>query len=293
MRINLVHNNGAGDGHYNRDSLLQLIRGHGHEVAYFDVTDDWQPSSQAPADLIVAAGGDGTVEKVARRLAGSGIPIGVLPLGTANNVATALGIAATPVPELVASWARAEHRPFDTGHARGQGDAFRFVESVGMGLLAESIAEITEGSAGYVDTLDDAQERMDAAIEVLRGTLGRLEPTPMTLIIDGEPMSGDYLMIEVMNFGCAGPNLCLAPGGVEADGLFDIVVAHADNRSQLIEALHHSRPGIHGSHSLPVYRAGHVILNSAEYRLHLDDQLRECSGPIELTAERHGLTFLV
>lgn len=293
MRVILIHNTGAGDSLYNRDSLLALIRKHGHEVAYFAATDAWQSSVKPPVDVVVAAGGDGTVEDVARHLAGSGIPIGVLPLGTANNVASALGIAATPVPELVASWTQAERRVFDTGCLAAQHETFRFVESVGVGLLAESIAEITQGNAGYVDRLDDAEARMDAAIEVLRATLRRLEPTHMDLVVDGQELSGDYLLVEVMNFGCAGPNLCLVPEAVHSDGLFDVVLADVSHRTQLMDELPLYRRGHHPSTPLPVHPASRLVLNAKELRLHLDDQLRACPGPVELTVEPGSLTFLV
>ncbi len=293
MQVILVHNSGAGDSLHDRDSLLALIRRHGHEVTYFAATDPWQSSARPPVDVVVAGGGDGTVEDVARHLAGSGIPIGVLPLGTANNVASALGIAATPIPELVASWPQAERRVFDTGRLTVQHKTFRFVESVGVGLLTESIAEITQGSAGFVDRLDDAEARMDAAIEVLRATLRHLEPTHMELVVDGQEMSGDYLLVEVMNFGCAGPNLCLVPDAVHSDGLFDIVLADVSHRAQLMDELPLYRCGRHPSSPLPVYSASHVVMNGTEFRLHLDDELRACRGSVELTVEPGSLTFLV
>lgn len=294
MQIILVHNTGAGDRDYDEDALLALLHEHGHLVQFFDTTDDWQPAVQTPIELVVAAGGDGTVEDVARHLAGSGIPIGVLPLGTANNVASALGIAATPIPDLVASWAHAQRRPFDTGSAITGGETFRFVESVGVGLLAEAIAEITHGSAGYVDRLAAAEERMAAAIDVLRQTLRRLEPAHIELVIDGQRISGDYLLVEVMNFGCAGPNLRLAPDAAEADGLFDIVLADAGHRTQLLEDLPVYQQGKRPSIPLSIYRGRRVILSSHGQRLlHVDDELRRYEGPVELTVEPRALTFLV
>ena len=293
MQVILIHNTGAGDGHYDEDSLVSLIREHGHQVQSFAATDDWKRSVQSPVELAVAAGGDGTVEDVARHLAFSGIPIAVLPLGTANNVASALGIAATPIPELVASWAHAERRPVDTGRATTHGHAFRFVESVGVGLLAESIAEITQGSAAYVDQLADAEERIDAAIDVLQRTLRRLQPTHTELVIDGQHFSGDYVLVEVMNFGCAGPNLSLAPDAAHADGLFDIVLADAGHRRQLLEDLPLYQQGSRPSVPLPVYRGRHVILSAIGHQLHLDDELRTYQGPVELSVEPQALTFLV
>jgi diacylglycerol kinase (ATP) len=294
MQIILVHNTGAGDGDYDEDALLALMRAHGHQVQFFETTDDWQPYARSPVELVVAAGGDGTVEDVARHLAGSGIAIGVLPLGTANNVATALGIAATPIPELVASWAHARRRPFDTGRATTQGEAFRFVESVGVGLLAEAIAEITQGRAGHVNRLAAAEERMAAAVDVLQRMLRRLEPSHVELVIDGQHVSGDYLLAEVMNFGRAGPNLRLATNAAEADGLFDIVLAEVHHREQLLEDLPVYQQGRRPSIPLSIHRGRHVILSVDGHRLlHVDDELREYQGPVELTVEPRALTFLV
>jgi diacylglycerol kinase family enzyme len=106
-------------------------------------------------------------------------------------------------------------------------------------------------------------------------------------------MSGDYLLVEVMNFGCAGPNLCLVPDAVHADGLFDIVVADVSHRAQMIDELPLYRRGRHPASPLPVYSASHVVMNAPEFRLHLDDELRACSGSVELTVEPGALTFLV
>ena len=295
MHILLVHNSDAGDGHYDAASLLSLIRAQGHQVEYVEATDDWKPLTQSRVELVVAAGGDGTVEDVARHLAGSGIPIGVLPLGTANNVASALGISETPIPELVAGWVGADRWPFDTGLATIEGRAMRFVESVGVGLLTETFRRITRGSAGYVDRLADANERMDAAIEVLRETLRHLEPTSVELTIDGRPLSGEYLLLEVMNFGCAGPSLCLVPDAAQADGLFDVVLADVGHRERLIAdlPLYQRRNDSLAPPRLPAYRGRHVILRSESLQLHFDDQLLRCRGPVELTIEPQALTFIV
>lgn len=293
MRILLVHNSSAGDTAHNRDWLETLVRGAGHEVQYCAATEDWKSAiDDAQSDLIVAAGGDGTVADVARHLAGRGVPLGVLPLGTANNIAGALGIDSRPAPEIVAGWTEREPRPFDTGRAVGQGVHFRFVESVGLGLLAESIAEITEGDAGYVDELDAAEARMDAAIEVLRRTLQQLTPTRVELELDGRRLAGEYLLVEIMNFGRAGPNLALAPGAIPDDGLFEIVVAEEQHRAALLADL----PGYRRAQAvvapLPVYRAAHVKMNCERCRLHLDDQIQQHSGLLEMTVEPRSLRFL-
>lgn len=293
MRILLVYNSGAGDADHSRESLIGLIEQHGHDVASFAATDDWKSAADGSVELIVAAGGDGTVGDVARHVAGSSVPVGVIPLGTANNVASALGLASLSIPELVASWACGRRRPCDIGRATGPEGVFRFIESVGVGLLAESIAAIAGGGAAHVHQPGAAGERMDAAIEVLRETLRTLEPVTADLVLDGQPIRGDYLLLEIMNFGGAGPNLSLVPHGASADGLFDVVMADDRHRTQLIEDLPRYRFPQRPAASLPMYTARHVTLTCKDCRCHVDDQLRVCREPIELTVERHAVTFLV
>ena len=133
------------------------------------------------------------------------------------------------------------------------------------------------------DWLDDAEARMDAAIAVLRATLRHLEPTHMDLVVDSQEISGDYVLVEVMNFGCAGPNLCLVPDAVYADGLFDIVLADVSHRAQLMDELPLYRRGHRPSSPLPIHSATRLVQNAKEFRLHLDDQLRTCRGSVELT----------
>jgi diacylglycerol kinase (ATP) len=291
MRILLVHNIGAGDEGHDREWIADLIRQHGHAVEHL-ASDDWKTAVNDTFDLIVAAGGDGTVANVARFVAGGTIPMGVLPLGTANNVARSLGIADTPIPEIVASWAHAKPRLFDTGRAIGA-QAFRFIESVGVGLLADGIAEITEGRAGYVDRLNASDERMDAAIDVLRHTLRNLEPVHVDLVLDGHRMPGDYLLVEVMTFGGAGPNLNLAPDADPADGLLDVVLVDERHRDRLVEELPRYRAGHRPPPPLPVHRASRVELTVGNRWVHLDDQLRNDEPHLVLTLEPLALSFLV
>src|SRR5438067_1635676 len=115
MRVTLLHNPKAGRGHPTGAELTELIRAAGHKVRYRSTKEGKYPRVlDAPADLVVAAGGDGTIRKVAVRLVGRGVPLTIIPLGTANNIATSLGICGPPA-ELVAGWPRARRRKLDVG----------------------------------------------------------------------------------------------------------------------------------------------------------------------------------
>src|SRR4051812_14757978 len=90
MRVTLIYNPGAGDDDQpGAGDLERLVRAAGHEIACVSSKDaGWEAALDRPADVIAVAGGDGTVGRVARRLAGRNVPLTMLPMGTANNIAT-------------------------------------------------------------------------------------------------------------------------------------------------------------------------------------------------------------
>src|SRR5262245_4822879 len=103
MRISLIHNQASGR-RVALPSLRALIEREGHElVRVVDHSADASRAADPPAELVVAAGGDGTVADAIRATAGSDLPLAVLPLGTANNIAFALG-ASGPIEDQVRSW---------------------------------------------------------------------------------------------------------------------------------------------------------------------------------------------
>src|SRR5688572_33077090 len=90
VRVVLFHNEDAGDGSSVHE-ITSLLKRHGHRLV--QVVDKELRVEQIVAsqpDLVVAAGGDGTVATVARVLAGRKLPFAILPLGTANNIAKSL-----------------------------------------------------------------------------------------------------------------------------------------------------------------------------------------------------------
>ena len=119
MRVLLVHNPKSGDDDHGGDQLIELITRAGHEVTYHKAKRSWQSALDSEPDLVVAAGGDGTVSEVARAIGGRNMLVTALPLGTANNIAGWLGIAGVPVDQLVMNWDDGDMQPFDVGVADG------------------------------------------------------------------------------------------------------------------------------------------------------------------------------
>ena len=92
-------------------------------------------------DALVVAGGDGTVSQAAGALVGGHVPMAILPLGTANNIAVSLGLD-RPLPELIAGWPAARRRALDVGMARGDWGERLFLEAVGTGLIPWGMAAV-------------------------------------------------------------------------------------------------------------------------------------------------------
>jgi diacylglycerol kinase family enzyme len=295
MRVLMLHNPGAGGRGPDADALLGLIRDAGHDASCISSKDeDWAQRLEDSADLLVAAGGDGTVAQLGRTTVGRDVPIAILPLGTANNIASMLGIADQAPEALIAGWAGAERRPFDVGVARGPWGTFRFFESVGLGLLARSMAHVDHGPAGIVNELGDPVTRLAAARNVFESVLETLTPTEVRLALDGADLSGRFLVVEAMNGAAAGPALRLTHAGNPHDGLIDVVLAGETERQDLMRHLQH--PDASASTPLRIRQGRRLTIDCASCLLHLDDEL--WSGTtgdqqIVLTVEPGALTFLV
>ena len=118
MRVLLIHNPKAGDRKHGKKQLMASLTRCGHQAFYQSIKErGWKKAFKKPVDLVIAAGGDGTVHKTAWQLMDSGIPLAILPLGTANNLARSLGFTES-VDEILQSLHCGKSQPFDVGVAR-------------------------------------------------------------------------------------------------------------------------------------------------------------------------------
>jgi diacylglycerol kinase family enzyme len=207
MQLIVAHNPTAGDGSWDANRVERLLRGAGHEPRFVSTKKkDWRTALRGEPDAFVAAGGDGTVHKVVHALEGRDVPIAILPLGTANNVAYAFGYDATDDPAArVAGWPVNE-KIFHLARAEKDGQRQTFLESVGIGAFADMVSNSRSGgkkSSPAVALLAIRQALVKRLLEA--------KPVAITARFDGETVSGEYLMFECLNLPWYGPRLRLAP----------------------------------------------------------------------------------
>jgi diacylglycerol kinase (ATP) len=233
VKISLVYNPTAGGGQ-TKDDLVQLLTAAGHTVRARSSKNNWQKLLQDPGDVVVAAGGDGTVRKVALAAAGSEVPFAILSFGTANNIGKTLGHVGE-TRELVDAWDAALERslPFDLGVAAADWGEERFVEAVGGGWLADLLA--SEKTIAHPTAL--LGRETDRALHVLAELLEQATPEIWGVTADGSDRSGEYLAVELLNVAFAGPNIPLAADASPTDGLLDLVLIGPDDREPILRYL--------------------------------------------------------
>ena len=277
-------------------ALKKLLAEHGHEVRYQSAKEDgWKKALAKEADLVVVAGGDGTVGRVTRRMAGRGVPMALLPSGTANNIARTLGQLDRPFEELLRGWESARRVNLDVAVASGPWGERYFVEGLGIGLFAALLArsEIAQPKRRR-DPVEDALRR-------LQRQAASCEAIEVAARLDDEDISGRYLMLEALNLRYVGPNLHLAPESEPGDGLFDVVLVTEAERSRLVHYFEQWQENRERLSVLPSRKGRRLELEWTGVELHIDDKLRpktsakpkEMAGLVEARVGGETAEFLV
>jgi diacylglycerol kinase (ATP) len=176
-------------------------------------------------DAIAVAGGDGTINEVVNGLAGSSLPLAILPLGTANVLAAEIGLPRR-IAELARIAALAPARPVWPGEAQADGAPAgrRFLVMAGLGFDAE-----------VVEHLDLALKRRTGKFAYVVSIFGRLRdyrPCSYRALLDGVPADGASLVAAKSHF--YGGRFVLAPAArLDEPGLEVVLFKHAGRRAAI------------------------------------------------------------
>jgi YegS/Rv2252/BmrU family lipid kinase len=169
---------------------------------------------RAGVDLVLASGGDGTITACVAGVAGTGIPLGVLPCGTGNLLARNLGLPSSLDEALGVALTGADRR-LDVGMANGR----PFVVMAGIGFDAQLLAGASE----------QLKKRVGWAAYVLSAVPHlRERPVRVTLRADNGPPQRRWANgVIVGNVGSLRGNVRLLPDAVPDDGVLDVAVLTA------------------------------------------------------------------
>jgi YegS/Rv2252/BmrU family lipid kinase len=178
-------------------------------------------SAAGRADLVIVGGGDGTLNCAAAGLVATGLPMGILPLGTANDLARTLGIGADPVraAEIIVA---GHQRQIDLGDVNGR----LFFNVASIGFSADLARELTSeakrrwGTLGYVI----ASARL----------LFRTRPFTAFIEHDGETVKVKTVQIAVGNGRHYGGGMTMDPEAEPDDGMFHVYSLEVDRWWHLV-----------------------------------------------------------
>lgn len=203
------------------------IRANWDHSLWFETTEDDPGVGQAKqalaenTDVVMAAGGDGTVRAVAHALRGTGVPLGLLPSGTGNLLARNLDLTLDDVEHAIDTAFTGRNRSIDVGTVEaerpdGTRSTDTFLVMAGVGLDAQMIANTNSELKKKVGWL----AYVDAIARSLKGS----NRVRMRFSVDDSPvrnMSAHTVLVG--NCGSLPGNILLLPDAAVDDGVFDVV----------------------------------------------------------------------
>ena len=192
----------------------------------------------AGVEIVVGAGGDGTLQEIGRALESTGVALGIIPAGCCNDFARAVGLLRSDSPErLAAVLIRGLQRAVDLG----QVGPHRFLTVATFGL-GSAVNRFVQGR----------KLRSRGTLAYLQGVLCvllRYRASPATLRGDFGERSGQFLMAAIGNAPSFAGNLRITPGAHVSDGLFQVCLVNDVSRLTVLAALGRLFRGTHLAHS--------------------------------------------
>lgn len=191
---------------------------------------------EAGADVLVVAGGDGTVRAVVEHLAGTdgGVELGIVPLGTGNLLARNLGVPLDDVPAALTRALTGEAQAIDVGWLEidvgGATECHAFAVMAGFGLDAHMITE----------TDDDLKDKVGwlAYVESMGRALTASDTLEVRITADDQPLNQSSVhTLLVGNCGTLQGGFDLLPDADPGDGELDLLVLSANDAAGWADTL--------------------------------------------------------
>jgi diacylglycerol kinase (ATP) len=179
---------------------------------------------QRGARLVVAWGGDGTINEVASALAFDEVPLGIIPSGSGNGLARELGVSKRPERALADALA-ALPRPMDIGEI----DDRLFVNIAGIGVDAHVASQFNAPGNERRGLLTYAR--------ITARALLTYAPADYRITTGSGTVEAHAVLVTVANSAQFGNGACIAPGALLDDGLLDLVIVRERSRLGTVSQL--------------------------------------------------------
>lgn len=236
------------------------------------------------ADVLAVVGGDGMVSIALQALAGTDVPLGIVPAGSGNDHARAYGIP--------------RHSPEKAADVIA--DGHRMTVDVGRIVAAdgETCYFGTVMAAGFDSLVNDRANRMRRPRGRMRynvaaiAELATFRPLPFRVELDDERFNEKLLLAAVGNAPSYGGGMRICPEADTADGLLDVTVVRAMPRLRVLRFFPSVYSGAHiKHHEVEMYRAASVRLDAPGIRAYADGELVG-PLPVEVSVVPRALRIL-
>jgi diacylglycerol kinase family enzyme len=294
VKIAFFHNPKAGSATFKVSNVVRRVEAAGNQVRYVSIKDKaWEQAFGEPIDRAIVAGGDGSVSRLAPWLAARKLPFCILPLGTANNCARALG-QMHAVETIIANIGSPLITKIDLGLITAFEDSRCFIESAGIGLLPlfmNEMRSLQKENAAKLRT--GPRKRLANAKKYLAALAKDFTPFECELLADDEVVKGEFLLLEIANAGLIGPGLNLAPVADAGDGFFNLVWVSHRRRDEWLTYLKLLRKGEESPPPVEERRCQRITFCHADVPLHIDGKVfPEMATPLCVSIHQGALELI-
>lgn len=232
-------------------------------------------------DIVVAAGGDGTVNEVLNGIVGSKAILAALRGGKGNDFAIAVNMP-KDVDAACRALLKAETKKIDLGKVLDR----YFINSVGVGFDAAVALRVNRGVKPF--------KGVSAYIYAFFATLKSYQTVDMEIDLGNGPVASHPVLVAVGIGQNYGGGMKIVPDAIQDDGLFDICVLDSMSRIKLI---YHFPKVFSGKHifieEAGMYRSKEIKLRLSETRpLHMEGEIL-FGDEMHFTLDPKGMTVLV
>ena len=233
------------------------------------------------ARVVIAAGGDGTVGEVANALIGTQVALGILPVGTGNDLVRTLGISRN-LTDACRQFLHGNVRKMDVGRCPNG----NFVNIAGVGFDAEVAHAINHRYRNLRGTM--------AYLVAVIATLAKYRPQEIELEIDGASHRERIMLCAVANAQSYGGGMRVAPTARVNSGKFEIVLVGDVSRWEFLKTFPSVFKGTHVSHPKVKVFAGETVRIRSEATLPvLADGEEIGSTPVQFSILPAGLNVVI